>query len=82
LKKHEDEQNYHVILLKYLKIEQCFSGRYGIPSPERAAILLRLDATSPFKTLDLSKSCQEHLDTTPILHFFHEHNPEALEKLG
>lgn len=78
------------------KIEKCFSGRYGIPSPESAAILLRslwfkeillngqkhLDATSPFRALDLSKSCQEHLDTTQILHFFHEHNPEALEKLG
>ena len=78
------------------KIEKCLSGRYGISSPESAAILLRslwfkeillngqkhLDATSPFRTLDLSKSCQEHLDTTPILHFFHEHNPEVLEKLG
>jgi len=78
------------------KIEKCLSGRYGIPSPESAAILLRslwfkeillngqkhLEATSPFRTLDLSKSCQEHLDTTQILHFFHEHNPEVLEKLG
>jgi len=72
------------------------SGRDGIPSPQSAAILLRslwfkeillngqrhLDATSPFRTLDLSKSCQEYLDTSQILHFFHEHNPELLEKLG
>jgi transposase-like protein len=78
------------------KIEKCFSGRYGIASPESAAILLRslwfkevllngqqhLEATSPFKTLDLSTSCQEHLNTGNILHFFHEHNPELLEKLG
>ena len=62
------------------KIEKCFSGRYGISSPEIAAILLRslwfkeillngqqhLDATSPFRTLDLSKSCQEHLDTSSV----------------
>ncbi|MCP4403403.1 MAG: transposase [bacterium] len=77
-------------------IEKGFSGRDGSSSPESAAILLRslwfkaillngqkhLDATSPFRTLDLSKSCQAHLDTTRILHVFHEHNPEALEKLG
>jgi len=78
------------------KIEKCVSGRYGIPSPESAAILLRslwfkeillngqqhLEATSPFKTLDLSQPCQEYLNTSNILHFFHEHNPELLEKLG
>jgi transposase-like protein len=78
------------------KIEKCFSGRYGIPSPESAAILLRslwlkdmllngqqhLDVTSPFRTLDVSKSCQEYVKTGPILHFFHEHNPELLEKLA
>ena len=78
------------------KIEKCFSGRYGISSPESAAILLRslwfkeillngqqhLDATSPFKTLDMSTPCQEYLNTGNILHFFHEHNPELLEKLG
>jgi len=78
------------------KIEKCLSGRYGIASIESAAILLRslwvkelllngqqhLDATSPFRTLDLSKPCQEHLDTSQILHFFHEHNPKLLEKLG
>ena len=78
------------------KIEKCFSGRYGIASPESAAILLRslwfkdillngqqhLEATSPFRTLDVSKSCQEYLNTGNILHFFHEHNPELLEKLA
>lgn len=78
------------------KIEKCFSGRYGIASPESAAVLLRslwfkeillngqqhLEVTSPFKTLDLSTSCQEHLNTSNILHFFQEHNPELLEKLG
>jgi hypothetical protein len=78
------------------KIEKCFSGRYGIPSPESAAIFLRsvwfkeillngqhhLEATASFKTLDLSKTCQEYVETSQILHFFHEHNPELLEKLG
>ena len=78
------------------KIEKCVSGRYGIPSPESAAIILRslwfkeillngqkhLTATSAFRTLDLSKTCQEYVDTSQILHFFHEHNPELLEKLA
>ena len=78
------------------KIEKCFSGRYGLASPESAAILLRslwlkeillngqqhLDATSPFRTLDLSQACQEYLDTSQILHFFHDHDPELLEKVG
>ncbi len=78
------------------KIEKCFSGRYGIASPESAALLLcslwfreillngqqHLEATSPFKTFDVSKPCQEYLNTGNILHFFHEHNPEWLEKLG
>jgi len=78
------------------KIEKCFSGRYGIASPESAGILLRslwfkeillngqkhLDATSPLRTLKMSKNCQEYLNTSQILHFFHEHNPELLEKLA
>ena len=78
------------------KIEKCFSGRYGLPSPESAAILLRslwfkeillngqqhLDVTSPFNTLDLAKPCQEYVNSHQILHFFHEHNPELLEKLA
>jgi len=78
------------------KIEKCVSGRYGISSPESAAILLRslwfkdmllngqhhLDVTSPFRTLDLSKPCQEYVNSHQILHFFHEHNPGLLEKLA
>ncbi len=78
------------------KIEQCFSGRDGIPSPESAAVLLRslwfkelllngqqhLEATSSFRTLDLPTACQEYLKTSNILHFFHDHTPELLEKLG
>ena len=78
------------------KIKKCFSGRYGISSPKSAAILLRslwfkeillngqqhLEATSPFKTLDMSTPCQEYLNTSQILHLFHEQSPELLEKLG
>jgi transposase-like protein len=78
------------------KIKKCFSGRYGIASPESAAILLRslwlkeillngqqhLDATSPFRQVQLSRTCQEYVDTSQILHFFHDHNPELLEKVG
>jgi len=78
------------------KIEKCFSGRYGIPSPESAGTLLHSlwfkeillngqkhrDATSQFKTLEMSQRCQEYLDTSPILHFFHEHNPALLENVG
>ena len=41
-----------------------------------------LEATSPFKTFDVSKPCQEYLNTGNILHFFYEHAPELLEKLG
>jgi transposase-like protein len=78
------------------KIKKCFSGRYGIPSPRSAAILLRslwlkeillngqkhLDVTSPFRQIDLAATCQEYVDTSQILHFFHEHNPALLEKVG
>jgi len=78
------------------KIEKCVSGRYGISSPESAAILLRslwvkeillngqhhLDSASSFRTLDMSKPCQEHLKTGQILHFFHEHDPALLEMVG
>ena len=78
------------------KIEKCVSGRYGISSPESAAILLRslwlkdmlltgqrhLETTSPFRTFDVSATCQEYVDTGQILHFFHEHNPELLENLA
>jgi len=76
------------------KIEKCFSGRYGISSVESAKILLRglwlkelllkgqkhLDATSEFRTIDLSRICQEHLDTSKILHFFHDNDPSQVEK--
>jgi transposase-like protein len=78
------------------KIEKCFFGRYGIPSPESAEVLLRglwlkelllngqkhLDATSQLRSLDLSDICQEHLDTSKILHFFHDNDPSRIEKLG
>ncbi len=78
------------------KIQKCVSGRYGFASPESAAIVLRslwfkeillngqhhLEATSPFRTLDVSKPCQEYLKTGQILHFFHEHDPALLEKVG
>jgi hypothetical protein len=78
------------------KIEKCFSGRYGISSPDSAAILLRslwfkelllngqqhLEATSPFRSLDLSIPCQEYVNSSQILHFFHEHKPKLVEKLA
>ncbi len=76
------------------KIEKCFSGRYGIQSTKSAEGLLRglwlrelllngrqhLEATSQFNTIDLSRMCQEHLDTSKILHFFHDNDPSQLEK--
>jgi len=78
------------------KIEKCFSGRYGIPSPESAEVLLRglwlkelllhgqkhLDATSELRAIDLSRICQEHLVTSKILHFFHDNNPSRIEKVA
>ena len=78
------------------KIEKCFSGRYGIPSPESAEVLLRglwlkelllngqkhLDATSELTSIDLSRICQEHLDTSKILHFFHDNDPSRIEKVA
>ncbi len=76
------------------KIEKCFSGRYGIQSTKSAEVLLRglwlrelllngrkhLEATSQFNTIDLSRICQEHLDTSKILHFFHDNDPSQVEK--
>jgi transposase-like protein len=76
------------------KIEKCFSGRYGIQSTESANVLLRglwlkelllngrqhLEATSQFKTIDWSAVCQENLDTSKILHFFHDNEPSHVEK--
>jgi hypothetical protein len=76
------------------KIEKCVSARYGIPSEESAKVVLRslwlkelllngqqhLDATPQFQSLDLSRMCQEHVDTGNILHFFHDSDPSQLEK--
>lgn len=78
------------------KIEKCFSGRYGIQSPKSAEVLLRglwlkelvlngrqhLEATSEFKTINWSTVCQENLDTSKILHFFHDYSPAQTEKLA
>ena len=78
------------------KIEKCFSGRYGIPSPESAKVLLRglwlkelllnghqhLAATSELTSIDVSSICQEHLDTSKILHFFHDHDLSRIEKMA
>jgi transposase-like protein len=77
-------------------IKICFSGRYGIPSPESAHVLLRgvwlkklllhghnhLDATSELTSLDMSRMCHEHLDTCKILHVFHDYSPSHVEKLA
>ena len=76
------------------KIEKCFFGRYGIPSPESAQVLLRglwfkelllnghkhMKATSEILSIDVSRICQEHLDTSKILHFFHDNDPSQIEK--
>ncbi len=76
------------------KIEKCFFGRYGIPSPESAEVLLRglwlkelllngqkhLAATSELTTIDLSRICQEHLDTSKILQFFRDNGLSQIEK--
>jgi transposase-like protein len=78
------------------KIEKCFSGRYGIPSPESAEVLLRglwlkelllngqkhLDATSELTSIDVSRICQEHLETSKILHVFHDNDPSRIEKVA
>jgi len=76
------------------KIEKCFSGRYGISSTKSAQVLLRglwlkelllnghkhMAATSELTSIDLSRICQEHLDTGKILHFFHDDEPSQVEK--
>ena len=78
------------------KIEKCVSGRYGIPSEESAKVLLRglwlkelllngqkhLDATSQLRSIDVSRICQDHVDTGKILHFFHDSDPSQVEKLA
>jgi transposase-like protein len=78
------------------KIEKCFSGRYGIPSPDSAKVLLRglwlkelllngqqhIEVTSELRSINMSRICQEHLDTGKILHFFHDDDPSQVEKLA
>jgi transposase-like protein len=78
------------------KIEKCFSGRYGIPSPESAEVLLRglwlkelllnghkhLDATSELTSIEVSRICQEHLDASKILYFFHDNDPSHIDKVA
>jgi transposase-like protein len=78
------------------KIEKAVSARYGLPSEQSARVILRslwlkevllnaqqhLEATSEMRTLDLSRICQEHIDTSNILHFFHAYCPSLPEKLG
>jgi transposase-like protein len=78
------------------KIKKCFFGRYGVPSTESAEVLLRglwlkelllngqkhLNATSELRSIDLSRICQEHVDTGKILHFFHDYDPSQIEKLA
>ena len=78
------------------KIEKCFSGRYGIPSVESAHVLLRglwlkelllnghkhMNVRSEFTTINLSRICQEHLDTSKILHSFHDYDLSQAAKLA
>jgi transposase-like protein len=78
------------------KIEKCVSARYGIPSVESARVILRslwlkevwlngqkhVEATSELRTIDVSRMCQEHVDTDNILHVFHAYCPSLTEKLG
>ena len=78
------------------KIEKCVSARYGIPSEESARVILRslwlkevllngqqhIEAISELRAIDLSKICQEHVDTDNILHFFHDYNLSQAERLA
>jgi transposase-like protein len=78
------------------KIEKAVSARYGIPSVESARVILRsvwlkdvllkgqhhVEATSELRTIDVSRMCQEHIDTDNILHFFHAYCPSLSEELG
>jgi transposase-like protein len=78
------------------KIERSFSARYGVPTEESAKVLLRslwlkelmvngqqhMETTSELRALDLSRICQQHLDTGNIRHFFHESDPSQVEKLA
>jgi transposase-like protein len=78
------------------KIEKSVSARYGIPSVESARVILRslwlkevllngqhhIDAISELRAIDLSKICQEHVDTDNILHFFHDYNLSQAKRLA
>ncbi len=78
------------------KIEKCFSGRYGTPTVESAQVLLRglwlkelllnghqhRSQTSELASINVSKICQEHLDSDKILHFFHDYEASQVEKLA
>ena len=78
------------------KIERAVSARYGIPSEESARVILRsvwlkevllngqqhLEATSELRSIDVSRICQEHVDTGNILQFFRAYCPALSEKLG
>jgi len=78
------------------KIEKAVSARYGIPSVESARVILRslwlkevllngqhhVEAISELRSIDVSKICQEHVDTSNILHVFHAYCPSLSEKLG
>lgn len=76
------------------KIEQCFSGRYGIASVESAQVLVRglwlkelllngrqhRAQTAELASINLPRICQEHLDQGKILHFFHDYKGSQVEK--
>jgi transposase-like protein len=78
------------------KIEKCFSGRYGIPTVESAQVLLRglwlkelllngqqhRSQTSELASINVSRICQEHLNSGKILHFFHDYEASQVEKLA
>jgi transposase-like protein len=78
------------------KIERAVSARYGISSEESAKVILRslwlkdvllngqqhLEVTSELRSIDVSRICQEHVDESNILHFFHAYCPALAEKLG
>lgn len=78
------------------KIEKCFSGRYGIPTVESAQVLLRglwlkelllnghqhLSQASELASMNVSRICQEQLDSGKILHVFHDYEASQLKKLA
>ena len=78
------------------KIERSVSARYGIPSVEIARVILRgvwlkevllngqqhAEVTSELRTIDLLRICQESVDTSNILHFFHAYCPVLTKKLA